>query len=743
MGCAYGGKSQRAPFRARPPSSAGALTAARAPESPILTGLGTIAPAPTVRVGLSTDSASVRLTSSGSFRVGVGTHWISTHEVLVERDASARGTVEGWAYGVQLTSFSNESTARRLRARVVDETEESVTVVREPVTGRFAVRVGPFSRMAAAETARRELARLGYEWAKTVRESVKVPHPIGLVLRPIGQDSVFLDAMSLFAVPERPGAWIEVDGAPYRGYIELRVNGSNLFTAINVVNLEDYLKGVVPAELSPENFPENDAIKAQAIAARTYVVKRRGQYESEGYDLCATPTCQVYRGVGIEQPMSSNAVDETAGEILTYNGQPIDALYTSTCGGRTENAENVFSNPVPYLISRACYLETNPPIVTSSSGPRRTLEAATLEVLGIVEESGDSDEVDREKAVLALNRVLSVLGQQPCWRVPSSGNSSFDLVDLADLVAQGLCWERRLPYLVSSLDAMRLVTMSGLSDSERRYLGHAIHQGLVLPPGEGIRRGAPVSKDDLNRTLYRLMLRRGEQPLRTGTLVSLLQGRLTLQDDALGEEASRISSFLAPIRHLFRRSGDSTFYVSELALLPNDRVMYHMGDVGVDLLVLLSEGGSFDRSSRFSHWVVRKSNAELTRGINSREVVGDVVDLKPKRYGRSGRVVELDIVGTQATRTVRGLAIRRALGIRENLFFLDAQRSATGELRSWVFTGRGWGHGVGLCQVGAYGMAAAGYDYRKILSHYYPGTRLRRWLLDESVADIDKAHHAP
>ena len=722
--------------------------AAKAPESsridsPPPTGLGTIAPAPTVRLGLSTDAASVRLTSSRPFRVGAGARWLSTHDVLVERDAGADGTVEGWVYSVQLASFPNESTARSMRVRVAEETEESVTVVREPVTGRFAVRFGPFSTTTAAETARRELARLGYEWAETVREPVTVPRPIGLVLRPIGQESVTLEAMSLFAIPERPGAWIEVDGAPYRGYIELSVNRSNLFTTVNVVNLEDYLKGVVPAELSPEKFPEKEAIKAQAIAARTYVVKRRGQYESEGYDLCATPACQVYSGVGVEQPMSSDAVDETAGEILTYDGQPIDALYTSTCGGRTENAENVFSNPVPYLVSRACYLEEKPPIVTSSNGPGRTLEAATLEVLGVVEGSGSGDGVDRERAVLALSRVLSALGQQPCWRDPPSTASSFDLVALADVVAQGLCWERRLQYLVSSLDATRLVTMSGLSDSERRYLGHAIHEGLVLPPGAGIRRGAPVSERDLNRTLYRLLSSRGEQPLRTGTLVSLSQDRLTLHDDALEDEANRVSSFLAPVRYLFRRVADSTFYASELALLPNDRVMFHMGDAGVDVLVLLSEGGSFDRSSRFSHWVVRKSNAELTREVNSREVVGDVLDLKPKRYGRSGRVAELEIVGTHTTRTVRGLAIRRALGIRENLFFLDAQRSATGELRGWVFTGRGWGHGVGLCQVGAYGMAAAGYDYRKILSHYYPGTRLQRGVRVASVAHVDKAHRDP
>jgi stage II sporulation protein D len=112
--------------------------------------------------------------------------------------------------------------------------------------------------------------------------------------------------------------------------------------------------------------------------------------------------------------------------------------------------------------------------------------------------------------------------------------------------------------------------------------------------------------------------------------------------------------------------------------------------------------------------------------VNSslQEAIGSVLELRPKRYGPSGRIAELEVVGSAASVTLRGLAIRRALGIRENLFFFDAQRRPDGSVGGWVFTGRGWGHGVGLCQVGAYGMAASGYSYRDILSHYYPGTRI-------------------
>jgi stage II sporulation protein D len=152
--------------------------------------------------------------------------------------------------------------------------------------------------------------------------------------------------------------------------------------------------------------------------------------------------------------------------------------------------------------------------------------------------------------------------------------------------------------------------------------------------------------------------------------------------------------------------------------------LYHKGVQGIDLIILLSYRMSFDRSSRYFRWTIRKTADELTRAVNGREALGRVVELRPMRYGKSGRVVELTIVGTDASKTLNGLAIRRWLGVRENLFYIDRQLDEDENVVAWVFTGGGWGHGVGLCQVGAYGMAAAGLSYRDILSHYYSGTNI-------------------
>ena len=82
------------------------------------------------------------------------------------------------------------------------------------------------------------------------------------------------------------------------------LNGFGELRPINWVGLEQYLLGVVPAELGPEVWPEPQALRAQAVAARTYVWRNRGQFADEGFDLCATPRCQVYHGVDVEHPMS-------------------------------------------------------------------------------------------------------------------------------------------------------------------------------------------------------------------------------------------------------------------------------------------------------------------------------------------------------------------------------------------------------------------------------------------------------
>lgn len=134
----------------------------------------------------------------------------------------------------------------------------------------------------------------------------------------------------------------------YRG--EFVVTGKNgKLTLINRLPLEDYLRGVLPKEVSPE-WPLA-ALKAQAITARTYTIVSLNRHGSANFDLCDTVHCQVYGGASCEKGSTDQALAQTAGQILTYKGKPISAYYHSTAGGMTASSANVWGSAIPYLKS--------------------------------------------------------------------------------------------------------------------------------------------------------------------------------------------------------------------------------------------------------------------------------------------------------------------------------------------------------------------------------------------------------
>lgn len=119
----------------------------------------------------------------------------------------------------------------------------------------------------------------------------------------------------------------------YRGVLTVRDNPDKTLQVIDTVSVEQYLYGVLPAEIGA-NAPA-EALKAQAVAARTYALKNRGKFASLGFDLDDTTRCEGYDGIDGETPQSNAAVDATRGEVLTYDGRLIDAPYSSDSGGMT------------------------------------------------------------------------------------------------------------------------------------------------------------------------------------------------------------------------------------------------------------------------------------------------------------------------------------------------------------------------------------------------------------------------
>ena len=143
-----------------------------------------------------------------------------------------------------------------------------------------------------------------------------------------------------------PGTFLTVANKAYRGDLRVAKVGKRL-QLVNVVGLEAYLLGVVPGEM-PKDWPL-EALKAQAVAARTYAVGHL--VKGEGFDLHSDWRSQVYYGVGAEAPGPSRAVSETRGEIITFEGAPAQTLYFSSSGGRTISSLDAFGTDLPYLVA--------------------------------------------------------------------------------------------------------------------------------------------------------------------------------------------------------------------------------------------------------------------------------------------------------------------------------------------------------------------------------------------------------
>lgn len=165
-----------------------------------------------------------------------------------------------------------------------------------------------------------------------------------------------INGLNLAAAPalrfESAGDPLTLDGVPYRGSIDVFAVEKDAMNAVNELPLEDYLLGVVPIEIGPRGDEEFAAVAAQAVAARTYAVANFRAREEMGFDVFGSVEDQAYGGVAAERPESTRAVNETAGQILMYDGLPIRAMYHSTCGGRTSPVEEVLDrDPAPYLRS--------------------------------------------------------------------------------------------------------------------------------------------------------------------------------------------------------------------------------------------------------------------------------------------------------------------------------------------------------------------------------------------------------
>ena len=464
-------------------------------------------------------------------------------------------------------------------------------------------------------------------------------------------------------------ARLQIDDRTYRGYIEVFGNARNTFTIVNELPLEDYLLGVVPNELSPSTYGELEALKAQAVAARTYAIKNMGQSKQEGYDICNTDACQVYMGAGTEDPMSTQAVRDTRGMIATYNGQPITALYSSTCGGRTESAENIFQEKLPYLVSVLCEYKHPQPMKFTSTRLVVDYRDAVLNTAGVAN-------------FTQLRRFMGMAG---------AGEP------LSMAVGPLATWLRMNFY----------PNVKPGSDLE-----FMVEQGILPGTGRAV----------LRDVLFRLIDKKGSFEWQQGVLTQWDGQTMKLN------VGGKIVDFKVNANALyFFRMGDERTAMKEGQWIGGELFEFRAIDGAIQMIVYRKNwvNPSADRYSRLAEWQVHKTRQEIEMAFRSLNV-GEIRGMRVIERGPSERPVTTEISGTLRKVNVRALNLRTMLGLRDSLFYFDEERNAKGELIGMSFYGQGWGHGVGMCQVGAYGMALDGALYDQILKKYYTGIELKK-----------------
>lgn len=166
-------------------------------------------------------------------------------------------------------------------------------------------------------------------------------------IRPDGVPTVWNDA----PIVARPldGALLSVAGKPYRGDLAF-FGGDTSVVVVNVVKIDDYVRGVVPLEIGTKSDADSAAVQAQAVTARSYAYIHLSSDPQRMYDVTAGVLDQVYGGVEAETPVASEAVESTRTLVLKYGGRVVNAPYSSTCGGSTAMASEIWrSNDEPYL----------------------------------------------------------------------------------------------------------------------------------------------------------------------------------------------------------------------------------------------------------------------------------------------------------------------------------------------------------------------------------------------------------
>ena len=295
---------------------------------------------------------------------------------------------------------------------------------------------------------------------------------------------------------------------------------------------------------------------------------------------------------------------------------------------------------------------------------------------------------------------------------------------LAGLLIDAFQWGDRVRNLMlkSEVDFV-MRDLPQVHGQARDNLAYLIHTGILSAASTPADASYGMTRGEVALALWK-SVRSYRDPAHQGTFKGLVADGLEVEEG----DAVRVLP-RTPDCFLFRSRNGEVTRASKLTLLGGEKVRWAEREATVGVLeVEVDDGGNvLDRSSPFHSWQVRQTRDELGKRIREYYPIGELVDLDVTARGKSRRVIGLEVTGTEGQVVVKGLKVRWVLGLKDTLFALDREFESDGRVSHFVFSGRGWGHGVGLCQVGAYRMAQAGANYRDILKKYYRDVRVSRY----------------
>ena len=759
---------QTRPRRAQPVWTAPAATTPIIPTPSVTTLTG---PEPRIRVALTTDARSATISTTGHLMnaSGSGTTLLAldTSRVRVDPRLLSPLPAQSEAAGlrVMVGGAATREEAEENEKDIQKITGEDAHAAYDTETKTWGMFVGGKLSPEEAEELRARLETAGLDAtiegqqpaavAQTPPASTGNSSPVRLTSRPAlpsrelvafsSTGKMFSSSAPVsFATDDEKNAPVRYNERPYRGRIEVFTNLRGTLTVVNELGLEDYVRGVVANELSPGGYPAIEALKAQAIAARTYALKNRGQFMAQGFDILPTTRSQVYRGLTSENPLSTQAVDETRGLIATYQGEPINALYTSTCGGRTEDSEKIFNDAVPYLRARECAAEGatfDRFVIKTSRQPAdlsddsnvvlaRDVSLLLTQNFGTLHERLSDSWLSGDATVSEVRNWLSNVARVAHQPSPVTADNVNLPPAFATALSAAVFGESRPGTLLNNADADYLLAVKDVSDvpiDNRADLAMLLRDGhLSVYPDATLRPRAPLSRARALHAIARLLETRNLLQLQKANARPASEGQLILRSAKGKDQPIRVN----PDAFLFRYLGERAYSVASVALVGGEPVTYHLAANGqIDFLEVkpAANGAAADRFSPFANWTRGLSVAQVqARLARAAKGIGPITDLRVASRGASHRVTDLEIVGASGTAHVRGGRIRSALGLREQLFVIDREYDDDGRVKEFVFIGRGWGHGVGMCQVGAYGLAKQGWTAEQILKAYYTGIEVTR-----------------